>query len=57
MSKEDILKLMAENLAPLVKDSVKEVLGIKDSKGYGGMPARSEESTVDISEYDYNKFI
>ena len=57
LSKEDILKLMAENLAPLVKDSVKEVLGIKDSKGYGGMPARSEESTVDISEYDYNKFI
>ena len=57
LSKEDILKLMTENLAPLVKDSVKEVLGIKDSKGYGGMPARSEESTVDISEYDYNKFI
>ena len=57
LSKEDILKLMAENLAPLVKDSVKEVLGIKDSKGYGGMPARSEESTVDISEYDYSKFI
>ena len=57
LSKEDILKLMAENLAPLVKDSVKEVLGIKDSKGYGGMPAGSGESTVDISEYDYNKFI
>ena len=57
LSKEDILKLMAENLAPLVKDSVKEVLGIKDSKGYGGMPAGSGESTVDISEYDYTKFI
>lgn len=57
LSKEDILKLMAENLAPLVKDSVKEVLGIKDSKGYGGMPAGSGESTVDISEYDYSKFI
>ena len=57
LNKEDILKLMAENLAPLVKDSVKEVLGIKDSKGYGGMPAGSGESTVDISEYDYNKFI
>ena len=57
LNKEDILKLMAENLAPLVKDSVKEVLGIKDSKGYGGMPAGSGESTVDISEYDYSKFI
>ena len=57
MSKEDILKLMTENLAPLVKDSVKEVLGIKDSKGYGGMPAGAGESTVDISEYDYTKFI
>ena len=57
LSKEDILKLMAENLAPLVKDSVKEVLGIKDSKGYGGMPAGTGESTVDISEYDYSKFI
>lgn len=57
LSKEDILKLIAENLAPLVKDSVKEVLGIKDSKGYGGMPAGSGESTVDISEYDYSKFI
>ena len=57
LSKEDILKLMTENLAPLVKDSVKEVLGIKDSKGYGGMPAVAGESTVDISEYDYTKFI
>ena len=57
LSKEDILKLMTENLAPLVKDSVKEVLGIKDSKGYGGMPAGAGESTVDISEYDYTKFI
>lgn len=57
LNKEDILKLMTENLAPLVKDSVKEVLGIKDSKGYGGMPAGSGESTVDISEYDYSKFI
>ena len=57
LNKEDILKLMAENLAPLVKDSVKEVLGIKDSKGYGGMPAGAGESTVDISEYDYTKFI
>ena len=57
LNKEDILKLMAENLAPLVKDSIKEVLGIKDSKGYGGMPAGSGESTVDISEYDYSKFI